>query len=1447
MVCEGGRLTYAELDGRASRLAWHLRGLGVGRERRVGLCIDRSPEMVVGVLAVLKAGAAYLPLDPGYPAERLAYMAADAQIPVLLTRGDLARSLPLAVPAVVDLDSPLPSRTLPDGEVEALPDNLAYVIYTSGSTGRPKGAMNTHRGIVNRLLWMQDRYGLGPDDRVLQKTSFSFDVSVWELFWPLMTGAQLVLARPGGQQDPAYLVETIVGRGITTVHFVPSMLRSFLETPGVERCRSLRRVIASGEALPSDLARSWAARLPAELHNLYGPTEAAVDVTAWPCDGRDPGPVVPIGRPIANTRTCVLDRDGQAVPIGEPGELHLAGVQVGRGYLGRPDLTAERFVPDPFAAVPGERLYRTGDLARQRPDGVLEFLGRIDNQVKIRGFRIELGEIEAALREDPIVQDAVVTAREEADGHRRLVAYIVPRAGADAGRDHKVGQWQAIWDEFYRQTADAEEPQFNIAGWYSSYTGQLVSAAEIREWVDETVGLILARQPRRVLELGCGTGLLLLRIAPHCESYLGTDLSPAGAEYTRTQAAAQGLSQATVLAQPADDFSGIEEGIYDAVILNSVLQYFPGIDYLARVLKGAVRALRPGGFLFVGDVRSLPLLRAFHASVQLHQAPPDVPLDRLAERIEQRFRQEEQLLVDPGFFQALVRELPEIAHVETLPRNGRHHNEVNRFRYHAVLHRAPRPVLPVDPPWLDWRREGLSLEGLRRRLLEEEPEILGLRGIPNARLATEMALLDRLERGSGPSTVGELRQALCEHGAAAVDPPDILALGEDLPYLVDLDWSGHGPDGSFRALLRRRGTSWDQSGKLWATAGASGPLQPLEAFANDPLRGKLEKMLALRLRTALQRTLPEHMIPSIFVALEALPLTPSGKVDRQALPQPGRIRPDLPSELAAPRSRTEEVLAEIWSNALRLEPIGIHDDFFDLGGDSILAMQVITRSNLAGLRLSLRDLFENRTIAGLAQASPCAAGEGPAEAAGQERTIPRAPRDRPLPASFQEEFLWLYNEVHLRHQQNGLWLLKITGPLDVALFRWSCEQAFRRHDVPRTTLALSEGRVVRTIHPTVEVPVPVVDLAGVPPHVRDEVVGEVARRERLWAYDLRQLPTFRLNLLRMAADEHLLVYGISHAMSDGYSDRVLIREITAFYEAAAQGRTPALAPRLVDYADFAFWQRQQFEGARLAAEVDHWRRKLDGIRSVVDRLAGPSGSAGQGPQPAVMIWMPEEEFQRLRSLSREEGASVYMVVLAAFKLVIHQLAGLDDVVVSSYAWGRNRGEVEHAVGSFTCLMPMRTDVGGDPTFRALLRRVRGTALDALAHQDVPFERVALDLRGRAPLDPVWEIIFGYTAAAPSHEFAGLSITGMPLPVPSQPAGLEAAVAETEEGLRASFSYNARRVRRETVEELAHRLEGLLRKVGTEPDAALSVLTEEILAGGLAGPREPDLLEQFQFD
>ncbi|MBS9386560.1 MAG: amino acid adenylation domain-containing protein [Dolichospermum sp. BR01] len=429
VVFENQQLTYHELNCRANQLAHYLQSLGVGADVLVGICVERSWEMIVGLLGILKAGGAYVPLDPEYPTERLTFMLADAQVSVLLTQQHLVEKLPENQEPVVCLDTDWlliceSSQESPITEVQ--PGNLAYVIYTSGSTGTPKGVMLSHSNLCNHMSWMQATFPLTEKDKVLQKTPFGFDASVWEFYAPLLAGGQLLIAKPGGHTDSAYLLRLIARQQVTIVQLVPSLLQMLLEQGGIETCHSLKHVFCGGEVLPVALLEGLLSKLDVNLHNLYGPTETCIDATFCNCQREIYAQIVPIGRPISNTQIYILDQNLQALPVGVPGELHIGGAGLARGYLNRPELTQEKFIANPFSTYPGSRLYKTGDLARYLPDGNIEYLGRIDNQVKIRGFRIELAEIEAVLNQRDDVQVACVIAREDDPGNKRLVGYIVP-------------------------------------------------------------------------------------------------------------------------------------------------------------------------------------------------------------------------------------------------------------------------------------------------------------------------------------------------------------------------------------------------------------------------------------------------------------------------------------------------------------------------------------------------------------------------------------------------------------------------------------------------------------------------------------------------------------------------------------------------------------------------------------------------------------------------------------------------------------------------------------------------------------------------------------------------------------------------------------------------------------------------------------------------------------
>jgi len=428
VIFEGEKLTYGELNNKANRIARRLQALGVGPESLVGISMERSLEMAVAIFGIFKAGGAYVPLDPAYPKDRLAFMAADAGLKVVLTHSRILQELPDIKVTTLCVDKELETSGESDSPVSGdrqQVENIAYVIYTSGSTGKPKGVMTPHEAVTNMILWMQATYEMTPADRLLQKTALSFDPSVWEFFWPLVTGATLVMARPYAEKDGDYMVKTLQEQKVTVLQLVPSLLKLLVEQEGFENCRDLRYVFCGGEALPAAVCERFLERLPhARLTNVYGPTETTMHVTTWECRKDTLERIVPIGRPVGNTQAYVLDQRMQPVPIGVPGELCIGGVQVARGYLNRPELTAERFIADPFSKQQGRKLYRTGDLTRFRPDGGIEFLGRIDHQVKIRGYRVELGEIESVLREHSTVADVIVMAREDVPGDKRLIAYV---------------------------------------------------------------------------------------------------------------------------------------------------------------------------------------------------------------------------------------------------------------------------------------------------------------------------------------------------------------------------------------------------------------------------------------------------------------------------------------------------------------------------------------------------------------------------------------------------------------------------------------------------------------------------------------------------------------------------------------------------------------------------------------------------------------------------------------------------------------------------------------------------------------------------------------------------------------------------------------------------------------------------------------------------------------
>jgi len=971
VVYQGRSLSYIELNQRANQLARVLRDKGVGPDQLVGICVERGLEMVIGLLAVLKAGGAYVPLDPDYPAERLAYMLQDAAPKVVLTQKRLMAELAASVAEIVTLDgdweqieNESPSNL--DCRARGLKSHhLAYVIYTSGSTGQPKGVMIEHRNVQSLWQGLEQVYLQTPAcQRIAVNASFNFDASVKQ-FIQLLSGRTLFPVPPETRADPSLMLEFLQQERIDGIDCTPSQLKAWISAGLLEPGRNRPRIVlVGGEPIDVELWQALAQCSGTDFYNVYGPTESTVDATFARIEDETTG-LPHIGRPMQNRRVYILDPRRQPVPVGVMGELYIGGAGIARGYWNRPELTEQRFSADLFDADPSARMYRTGDMGRWHSDGTIDYVGRNDQQVKIRGFRIELGEIEAQLLKNEQVTQAAVVAHADGLGERRLVAYVAADLsqlkaehddGSRTASAEVVAQWNRVHDETY--SSGAVGPSF--IGWNSSYTGEPIPESEMREWLGCTIERIQSLQSSRVLEIGCGVGLLLQHIAPHSKSYVATDFSAAAIGQLRQWIRGRSdLQHVEALHRSATDVAGLQPGSFDLVVLNSVVQYFPDIEYLLAVLQQVIPLLGPGGKIFLGDIRHLGALPMFHGAVQLNRAAATVPVKQLKGRIARAVAQEKELVIDPQFFEALPGHLQRITAADVQLKRGRAPNELTRYRYDAVLHTEQTAIARASCERLEWLEAVGSMAELERALKERRWPAVCLVSIPNARLVREQEALKLVAASDETQSASAIRRNLSELKANGVEPEDLWECGQARGYDVHVRWSTSAAPICFDAYLVDRAAVSEVR-----TMAPASLLQrrPWADYANSPLESGFKQQLVPRLREYLKEKLPDYMIPAGWVVLRSLPLTPSGKVDRRALPAP-QARGEELGEYVAPQSDIERSLADIWAQVLQIDQVGVQDDFFEIGGHSLLAMQAIVRiRSTLSVDLPMRLLFEHPTI-----------------------------------------------------------------------------------------------------------------------------------------------------------------------------------------------------------------------------------------------------------------------------------------------------------------------------------------------------------------------------------------------------------------------------------------------------------------------------------------------------
>ncbi|KWB39651.1 non-ribosomal peptide synthetase [Burkholderia ubonensis] len=1330
-VHDDASLTYAELNLRANRLAHHLIALGVAPDSLVGVAMERSLDMIVALLAILKAGGAYVPVDPDYPAERVRFMIDNAQLRWLLTQQHLLPALPDtdARLIVVDRDAHEFAAAPAANPTPALSgDNLAYMIYTSGSTGRPKGALNSHRAITNRILWMQHAYALGADDAVLQKTPFSFDVSVWEFFWPLVTGARLVFARPGGQRETDYLVDLIAREGITTVHFVPSMLRAFLDHPDLDaHCTSLRRVVCSGEALPYDLQQRFFERLDARLYNLYGPTEAAVDVTAWECRRDDPHRNVPIGRPIANTRVYIVDAQMQPVPVGVAGELLIGGTPVGRGYHGEPELSAAKFIADPFSADPHARLYRTGDLARYRADGNIEFLGRIDHQVKLRGLRIELGEIEATLREHPSVADCVVIAK--TDGDRTFLIAYVATASADVAE--------------LRGYLSGRLPGYMVPSRFVALPSlPLLPNGKINrkalpvpaDPVDEARPDAPAVTPREILLASIWKDVLQLpSIGIHDNFFeLGGDsilsiqvisrANQAGLRLTAKQ-----LFQHQTIAQLA---AAPEERAAHA----------PTVSPLGEA------PLTPVQHWFFDQDVDAP---SHYNQTVLIQVPADIDESRLADAIRQVYEHHDALRL--RFSRSAGRWTQEVVAVGDTPAlfakqaiAGNAGERIAAMR--AAAAEAERGIDITHGPLLAARLfcfddepfarlfvsvHHLAVDGVSWRVLLEDLHA-AYHGQPLSAKTTsfrEWALhLQQLARSPAIGDEARHWQALLSQHVEPmpVDYPAAGAanhVGDTASVSFELD------EADTTALLRRLPRAYDtriNDVLLVALAQACGMVTgnartriDLESHGRHVSDAPLDLTRTVGWFTSIYPVVldvdalqaPEDALRAARQQLRGIPADGLGYSLLRYLSPDDAVRDSLAALPNADilfnyHGQLDTVLqrSDGWSPAA--EDLGSLRSERSLRTHLFEIVAAVSNGRLHvdwsySERIHQRQTVENLAAHFKDRLIDFAASVPDAGWDNVEDSYPLS--------SLQQGILFhsLYDLDPAAYFQQFSFV--VNGPLQVPALRQAWANAVERHAVLRTGFAWTDrDHPVQTVLHAVDLPWTFVDWRSRDASRRAQDFDAFLADDRRRGFDLQKAPLFRCTLIQEAEDRHRFCWSAHHIILDGWSTAILMKEVFDDYLAIARTGVPALASPAPGYRRYIDWL------ARHPRSEDEawWRAELAGFRAATPIVAEPvrqgaGDAARQDKRREQRFLLDETLTARLQALMRTHRLTLNVLIRAVWALVLRRYARTDDVVFGVTVSGRPPllDGVESIVGLFINTLPFRVRIAPERPFTEWLAAV----------------------------------------------------------------------------------------------------------------------------------------------
>jgi amino acid adenylation domain-containing protein/non-ribosomal peptide synthase protein (TIGR01720 family) len=1361
--------TYRELDLAVDALARRLGGLGVGPEVAVAVALERSLDWVVATLAVLRAGGVYLPLDPALPRDRLAYVLGDSGAALLVTNSRLRERFAAAGrPRVLCLDlEPAPvtdsfAGAAPRAPIDPLdPEQAAYVIYTSGSTGAPKGVVLHHRGLANLAAAQADGFGVRAGDRVLQFASPSFDASVSEIAMAIHAGATLVLADPAILADPEALARLLTEQRVDVATLPPTMLR-LLAAEGPRP----RVVISAGETCTADVVARWGR--DHQLIDAYGPSEATVCASLGRCTvdqqagevSSEPG----IGRPLAGTRIHLLDDRLRPLPPGAAGELCIGGAGVGRGYLGLPRLTAERFVPDPFAEVPGSRLYRSGDLARHRHDGALEHLGRRDRQLKIRGYRVEPGEVESALRHHPGVRDAAVVARPlaagaasgEAGAAGRLVAYVVPRA-APAPR---LELWPSVAEYFVYDDA-----------LYHAMTHDELRNRRYREALAELV------PGRTVLDVGTGPEALLARlcVAAGARRVYAVELLEDTFLQAQRRVRELGLEDRIVLVR--GDATTIDLPEPADVCVSEIVGAIGGAEGAAAILGAVRRLMAPGGRMV-----------------------PERALTRIA-----AVTLPGELVASPAFGAAAAGYVRRIF------------DEVGRpFDLRLCL----KGVTPADLVSDAAVFEDLDFRGpvplAARHAIE-------LRFQRRARVDGFLVWLQLFTAGDHQLDILADRHCWLPVWLPAFDPGIEVAPGGSIRATVTRTLSADGLHPDFRI-----------EGELDAGDGAAAPFvwtvphvaaghrqSPFYArlFATDhiPVEPPAAEPTAAALRAHLERTLPDFMLPAAFVSLPELPLTASGKVDARRLPDPDGERPALAAAFVAPRDAAEERLAAIFRQVLGVAEVGVHDDFFALGGDSILSIQVVGRARRDGLRLTPQQLFQHPTVAGLAAVAGAvgdAGGNARSEADGAET----ASGDFPL-TPIQH---WFFAQrLHRREHWNQSLLLEVRAELSAAVIAAAWSAIVGRHAALRLRFTEGPEGWRQAYSPRAEAAAALgfVDLSTLEPAARRRALEhgcELAQASLALDGGLA-----RAVLFRQGAGGERLLLAVHHLVVDGVSWRILLEDLETACRQLVKEEAPQLGPASASYRRWAEGLTAHAAAGGCAEELPYWRGLAGAAASLpVDPLDPRRGGANLWrSREAVRMTVDSRATAELLRGAARHRVEVPELLLAALARTLGRWSGATDLLVDLEGHGREDElapgiDLARTVGWFTALYPVRLGAGSsEPSatlaeVRARLRAVprRGVGFGLLRHLS-PDPEVRRELEALPRAEVSFNYLGRFDSLLADDALFGLAPepAGAPADARSEhPHALTVSARVALGELHLEWGFSGDLHRRETIEGLAER-------------------------------------------